>query len=125
MRPLTLVLILAGLLAPWLALAKRGPAPKVPPVEQDGVRYIAPNDDGRRGYIQARDIQSGKLLWEVTVFRTAMVPGLEQDVQWVFVQKLSVEEGKLSVVDERGRRYRVDPKTQAVEELKKAPPKQP
>jgi len=46
------VLTFAALaLLPSLALSKRTEPAKVDPVIHEGIRYIAPNDDGRRGYI--------------------------------------------------------------------------
>jgi hypothetical protein len=50
-----LIFVAVALLLPNLALAKRVAPAKVEPVVYQGVRYIAPNDDGRRAYIEARD----------------------------------------------------------------------
>jgi len=44
--------LLALFLSQW-ASAKRLPLVKVDPVIHKGIRYVAPNDDGRRGYIEA------------------------------------------------------------------------
>ena len=49
-------------LLPCLIYAKRAPA-KVEPVIYQGVRYVAPNDVGRRGYIEAWDVRNNKKLW--------------------------------------------------------------
>ena len=54
-------MILMGLL-PAAALAKRAAPLPVAPVVYEGVRYLAPNDDGRRAYIQAWDAQTRKQL---------------------------------------------------------------
>ena len=104
------LVILFALLLPFLANAKiTGPA-EVPPVVHDGIRYTAPHDDGTRGYVQAHDVKTGKLIWETTVFRIAIVPGLETDVQWRFIGKLSVQDGALVVVGNQ-KTYRLDLKT--------------
>ena len=47
------VILLLTLLLPQLASAKRIAPMKVDPVVYEGIRYVAPNDDGRRGYIEA------------------------------------------------------------------------
>ena len=110
------VVIFVGtvLLLPSLSLAKRIAPAKVEPLVYQGVRYIAPNDDGRRAYIEAWDVQTNKKLWDLTVFTNRIDPALEQDIQWVFIKTLSVQDGTLIVTSERGKTYRVDLKTRAV-----------
>ena len=125
MRYLIAILSLTLLLAPSLAHAKRGPPPKIEPVVYGGVRYVVPNDNGRQAYIQAWDKSTNHMLWSATVFRNAINPLLEEDVQWVFVKTLKLEHGNLIVVDERDRAYSVDLKTHAVRELPKARPEKP
>ena len=102
------------MLLPGLALAKRAAPAKVEPVTHQGVRYIAPNDDGRRAYIEAWDVQTKKKLWDLTVFTNQIDPKLEEDVQHVFIKTLRVRDGTLIVTSERGETYRVDLKTKAV-----------
>jgi hypothetical protein len=113
MTRLTLVISAIALL-PSLAPAKRAAPPRVEPVIHDGIRYIAPNDDGRRGYIQAWDVQTNKKLWELTVFTNRIEPGLEEDVQWVFIKAMSVEDAVLLVTSERGNTYQIDLNARAV-----------
>jgi hypothetical protein len=78
------VTLLLTLLLPHLASAKRLPPVKVDPVVYKGIRYVAPNDDGRRGYIEAWNVRSNKKLWELTIFTNHINPNLEEDVQWMF-----------------------------------------
>jgi hypothetical protein len=103
-----------ALLLPSLALAKRVAPAKVEPVIYQGVRYIAPNDDGRRAYIEARDVQTNKKLWDLTIFTNRIEPTLEEDVQWVFIKAINVRDGALIVTSERDEIYRIDLKTKAV-----------
>jgi hypothetical protein len=109
-----ILILLAAVLLPNLVLAKRVAPAKVEPVSYQGVRFLAPNDNGRRGYIEARDVQTDKKLWDLTVFTNQINPALEEDVQWVFIKKLEVGDGKLIVTTERGVIYHVDPKTKEV-----------
>ena len=104
---LTLVFSAMALI-PCLAPAKRAAPPRVEPVIHDGIRYVAPNDDGRRAYIEAWDGQTNKKLWELTVFTNRIEPGLEEDVQWVFIKAMSVEDAVLLVTSERGNKYQID-----------------
>jgi hypothetical protein len=120
MRYLIAISLSLTILVPLVSHAKRAQAAKVVPVVYGGVRYTAPNDDGRRGYIQAWRTETKKLLWEVTVFRNSINPALEEDVQWVFIKKLRIVDGTLMVLDERGRAYRVDAKTHTVKRVKAA-----
>ena len=114
MSQLVLIFFTMAVLLPSLTLAKRIAPAKVEPVIHQGVRYIAPNDDGRRAYIEAWDVQTNKKLWDLTVFTNRIDPTLEEDVQWVFIKTLSVQDGTLIVTSERGETYRVDLKTKTV-----------
>lgn len=108
--------VAVALLLPGLALAKRVAPAKVEPVIHQGVRYIAPNDDGRRAYIEARDVRTNKKLWDLTIFTNRIDPTLEEDVQWVFIKALNIRDGALVVTSERDKIYRVDLKTETVRE---------
>jgi hypothetical protein len=101
-------------LLPSLVLAKRVAPAKVEPVVYQGVRYIAPNDDGRRAYIEARDAQTNKKLCDLTIFTNRIDPTLEEDVQWVFIKTLNIRDGVLIVTSERDQIYQVDLNTKAV-----------
>ena len=58
------VILLLTLLLPQLAPAKRTAPVNVAPVIYEGIRYVAPNDDGRRGYIEAWNVGTNKKLWD-------------------------------------------------------------
>src|SRR5213595_1804814 len=101
------VINLLTLLLPQLASAKLLPSVKVDPVLYEGIRYVAPNDDGRRGYIEAWNIETNKKLWELTIFINDIDPNLEEDVQWVFIKALNIQDGRLMLTSERGKTYQV------------------
>ncbi len=122
MRRLITFLTLLALFVPGIAHAKRKAQPKVEPVIYEGVRYTAPNDDGRRAYVQAWDTTTNKMLWEVTVFRNFIVPLVEEDVQHVYIKRMSIEDGKLILFAEDDRAYSLDLKTRVVKKLKQTPP---
>ena len=123
MSRLALIFVAVPLLLPSLALAKRVAPAKVEPVIYQGVRYIAPNDDGRRAYIEAWDIQTNKKLWDLTIFTNRIDPTLEEDVQWVFIKALNIRDGALIVTSERDKIYRVDLKTKTVTESERPNPR--
>src|SRR2546430_15059375 len=112
LRLALLVCVMAFL--PCLAAAKRTAPSQVEPVVYDGIRYIAPNDDGRRAHVEAWDVRTNKKLWDLTIFVNRIDPSLEEDVQWVFIKALNIRDGALIVTPERGKTYAVDLKTRAV-----------
>ena len=97
-----------------LTSAKRLPPIQVDPVVYEGIRYVAPNDDGRRGYIEAWNVGTNKKLWELTLFTNPIDPNLEEDVQWVFIKTLNIQDGRLLVTSEHGKTYQVDVNTKAI-----------
>jgi hypothetical protein len=122
MSRFALFFVAVVLLLPSLALARRVAPAKVEPLIYQGVQYIAPNDDGRRGYIEARDVQTNKKRWDLTIFTNRIDPTLEEDVQWVFIKALTIRDGALVVTSERDKIYRVDLKTKAVTQSERPNP---
>src|SRR5438874_1372597 len=114
-------MLIALALAPCMALGKRTAPEKVMPLVHKGIRYVAPNDVGRRGYIEAWDEQTNKKLWDLTVFTNRIDPKLEEDVQWVFIKSLSIRDGKLLVTSERGATYQVDLNTRVITQADAVP----
>src|SRR5438552_18327905 len=97
MMRLTVVLSAMAFL-PYFALAMRSAPPRVEPAIHDSIRYVAPNDDGRRAYIEALDVQTNKKLWELTLFSILIEPRLEDAVQGVLINKLDVSDGTFVVM---------------------------
>jgi hypothetical protein len=102
MTRLVLILLLT-LVLPQLASAKRIAPVNVAPVIYEGVRYI-----------EAWDVGTNKRLWELTVFTNRIDPNLEEDVQWVFIKTLNIQDGRLMVTSESGKTYQVDVNTKAI-----------
>src|SRR5262245_46206880 len=113
MTRLIIVILLTHFVS-QLASAKRIAPANVEPVIHQGVRYVAPNDDGRRGYIEAWNVGTNKKLWELTIFTNPIDPNLEKDVQWVFIKAVDVQHGRLIVTSEPGKTYYVDINTKAI-----------
>src|SRR4029077_2017209 len=108
------VTLLLTLLLPQLASAKRIAPVNVAPVIYEGIRYVAPNDDGRRGYVEAWNVGTNKKVWELTIFNNRIDRNLEEDVQWVFINALNIQDGRLLVTSEDGKTYQVDVNTKAI-----------
>jgi hypothetical protein len=108
------VIFLLTLVLPQLASAKRTAPVNVDPLIFEGIRYVAPNEDGRRGYIEAWNVGTNNKLWELTIFTNAINPNLEEDVQWVFIKALNIRDGRLMVTSEEGKTYQVDVNTRAI-----------
>lgn len=73
-----------------------------------GIRYTAPNDNGRSAYIIAADEKTGKRLFRAMLFSNRIVPNLEDDVQWVFIAELREHQGKLLARSEKNDCYVLD-----------------
>lgn len=111
MRKIILMTVLAAL-TPFLFFssveAKRAGAPKVEPLVYKGVKFIAPNTPQRMGYVEAWDTVTNTKVWEKKVYSVFINPIMEQDVQWLFIKSLSIEDNKLMVIDEEGQVYKLD-----------------
>jgi hypothetical protein len=97
-----------------LASAKRIAPLKVEPVIYKGIRYVAPSDDSRRGYIEAWNVETNKKLWELTIFINRIDRNLEEDAQWVFIKALNIQDGRLIVTSESGKTSKVDVNTKEI-----------
>ena len=118
MKRKTLIsIVLAFMFFAGNSWAKRVRAPIVEPVVYNNIRYVAPNDDGRREYVQAFDVATNYKLWEVTVFKNIINPFMEEDLQWFYIKNLQVENEELIVTDEKGRQFSVDLEKQTVKQL--------
>lgn len=106
MKKIIIIFSVFFLLVP-IVWAKRIPAPKVEPVTHNGIQYVAPNDDGRREYIRAFDVETGKLLKEITLKKNFISPWIQEDVQWFYITKMEVKEGHLVLTDEKNRVFKV------------------
>jgi len=87
---------------------------KVDPVLYEVIRYVAPNDDGRRGYIVAWNVGTNKKLWELTAFISRIDPNLKEDVQWKFIKALNNSGWQAYGYIRRGKTYQVDVNTKAI-----------
>jgi len=113
-RCFCIVLVIALALLPIASMGKRTAPKPVPPVTQNGIRYSAPNDNGRVALVIASDAKTGNELWRLTIFETKIAPFLEEDVQWVFITRLAFKENSLLVQDEKSRCYKIDLTTRQV-----------
>ena len=86
-------LISSLLLVTLLAEAKRGAPAEVLPVTVGNIEYLAPHRNGthkQMGFIEARDLKSGKLIWSRQIYSVKYDPALEGDLQDVFIKRLSL-----------------------------------
>ncbi len=99
-----------------LPTPSRPPAPEVPPVEHQGIRYSqvmsgrARGLDQATGYLLATNMESGEDLWTLKVYEVPTDPDLEQDVQEIYFQSMKLEPETNSLLIERefGGKFRVD-----------------
>jgi hypothetical protein len=92
--------------------AKRRPPSAVAPVVVHGIRYSVPHFRSNNaemkhngGYVEATRTADGARLWLREIYRYAVAPEIEQDVQDVFIASLAVDGATLLVRDEQGASY--------------------
>ena len=90
-----------------ISLQKKIAAPKIEPLIYKGIKFMVPNTVKEMGYVQAWDVETGKKVLEKKVYSVIINPFWENDIQWVFIISLSLEDGKLLVVNEKGREYKI------------------
>ena len=110
MKRIALGLLMVFFVLECPVFAKRGPAPVVAPVMQEGIRYEATHN--QMGVVEGFDVKTGEKVWEKKVYEITIDPSLEPDVQWVLIKELKIEpykgKGVLVIIDERGRTYQVE-----------------
>ena len=95
---------------------KRVAPPEVAPVTVGKLRVEAIHWgkdrglDHNGGYIAAFDVDSGDELWTLQIYKTEYDQEMEEDVQDVFIAKMSKGflSKKVKIIDEKGRKYLVD-----------------
>ena len=99
------------LLATLLTEAKRGAPAEVLPVTVGNIKYSVPHRNGMQkqmGFIEARDVKSGKLIWSRQIYAVKYDPDMEGDVQDVFIKSINVEGNSLIITNERNSKYQLD-----------------
>ena len=104
-----------------LPTPKRVGPPVVEPVTLGTLRFEAVPWGRERGlqqnggYIEAFDAATGAAQWLLRIYAINYRDDLEEDVQDLFIEELKAgPRGKLTVIDEQGRRFLVDPATRSV-----------
>jgi len=103
---------------------ERAEPPSPDPVTVGAVRYEAllwgkaRGLEQNGGYIEAFDARTGEPLWVLKVYDVDYSIDMEPDKLDVFIDELSAdEEGNLHVLNEKGRRFRIDPNDRSVREI--------
>ena len=105
------LLISSLLLTTLLAEAKRGAPAEVLPLTEGNIEYSAPHRNHthkQMGFIEARDLKSGKLIWSRQIYIVKYDPDLVGDVQDVFIKSITVESNNLIITNERNSKYQLD-----------------
>lgn len=103
---------------------ERAEPPEPAPVVIDGIRYEAVLWGKSRGLgqngglIEALDEQSGESLWVLKVYDIDYSVDMEPDKLDLFIEELAADgPDALRVVNEHGRRYRIDLRDHTVREI--------
>ena len=109
------------------ALAKHVAPRTIEAVVHQGMRYVVPNDNGLRAYVEAWDIQTGRKVWSKTIFRHWYVPipfGRTECMCYEYVTSMALQTNLSIFTSERGRDYTLDIRTQAIRQIKAKRPNQ-
>ena len=99
--------------------AKRAAKPKVDSIVNGTITYYADDGDAEKmGHVYARNTKTNALIWKVKVYEVKIDENLEKDIQWVFISSMKLKDGKLTIENEKGKKFEVDVKTQKVKSLK-------
>lgn len=103
---------------------ERAEPPEPAPVVIDGIRYEAVLWGKSRGLgqngglIEALDSQTGESLWVLKVYDIDYSVDMEPDKLDLFIEELSADgPDALRVVNEHGRRYRIDLRDRTIREI--------
>ena len=124
-RYLFCVVALLCILGISSAVAKHVAAPSVEPIVYDGVRYVVPNDNGLRAYVEAWNVQTGRRLWTKTVFRHWYFPvpfARTECMHYEYLVSMRLLRDKLVLVSERGREYELDMRKRAIRWIQDSQP---
>lgn len=105
-----LVLVSTGI------FAKRAEPILVKPVIIGNVMYTAIHDD--MGYVQAWDRSTKKLLWKKKIYSVFRKPGLERDVQDVYIRDMKKIGSYILILNEKNRIYWLKTEKKKVSKLK-------
>jgi hypothetical protein len=98
--------------------AKRAAPQSVTPLVFEGVRYEAPhfsNPCGQNGgCVVAYDVATGVRLWFLTIYCVTYDPGVESDVQDVFITSLTSGDGVVLINSETDHHFSIDLGTRSV-----------
>jgi hypothetical protein len=101
--------------------AKRAVPSKVLPLTVGNIEYSAPHLNGshkQMGFIEARDLKSGGLIWSRQIYAVKYDLELEGDVQDIFIKSIAVQGNNLIITNERNSEYLLNLKTLHVKVLK-------
>ena len=88
-------------------------APKqAAPLKLKGIEYSAPVSE--MGYVSAKELSSGKVLWSKQVYKIEYDNKLERDVQDVFIDSLWVSGDVIMIHNEKDELYELNPETQNI-----------
>lgn len=79
-----------------------------------GVTYRAPENYGDGGVVTAYDSATGEKLWSQRVYGIEFSGGIEEDCEWVRIERLSVTNGILFVENSRNHVFELDLRTRRV-----------
>ena len=92
------------------------PSKPIPPIIFGDIQYSAPND--RIGCIEAKSIKTGITYWWKQVYIVKFDVKLEEDVQWCFINKITIKDNNLTIVNDLNYIYELNLESLAIKVIK-------
>ncbi|MFH0854755.1 MAG: hypothetical protein V1891_04690 [bacterium] len=115
------ILLLTLFIFPSLLFAKRANIEYPDKIIIKNIEYKASYEMGnlfQKAYIEARNIETDKIIWKKEIYQITLNPIMEQDVQWVMIIKVEMEDNKLLISNENEQNFLLDLETLEIEKIK-------
>ncbi len=115
------ILLLTLFIFPSLLFAKRANIEYPDKIIIKNIEYKASYEMGnlfQKAYIEARNIETDKIIWKKEIYQITLNPIMEQDVQWVMIIKVEIKDNKLLISNENEQNFLLDLETLEIEKIK-------
>lgn len=115
------ILLLTLFISPSPLFAKRANIEYPDKIIIENIEYKASYEMGnlfQKAYIEARNIETDKIIWKKEIYQITLNPIMEQDVQWVMIVKVEMKDNKLIISNEKEQKFLLDLETLEVEKIK-------
>jgi hypothetical protein len=105
--------------APFVVSAKHVAPTRIDPIVCQGIRYVVPNAEGLRAYVEAWDLATDRMLWKKTIVRHFYFPFVGTEcMHYEYINTMTLNDGHLIFTTDRGRGFSLDLRRRTVHKLR-------